>query len=89
MDVERGFGLPGESHDTAIVCDVGSNLVHRKRLIDQGIYYSGQRIDQQTELLRSRDIWFRPVQIGEGPDGGLYIADMYREVIEHPQVCHP
>jgi putative membrane-bound dehydrogenase-like protein len=89
MDVERGFGLPGESHDTAIVCDVGSNLVHRKRLIDQGLFYTGQRIDQKTELLRSRDIWFRPVQIGEGPDGGLYIADMYREVIEHPASLPP
>lgn len=89
MDVERGFGVPGEPHDTAIVCDVGSNLVHRKRLIDQGLFYSGQRIDQQTELLRSRDIWFRPVQIGEGPDGGLYIADMYREVIEHPASLPP
>lgn len=89
MDVERGFGVPGENHDTAIVCDVGSNLVHRKRLIDHGLFYSGQRIDQQTELLRSRDIWFRPVQIGEGPDGGLYIADMYREVIEHPASLPP
>ncbi len=89
MDVQRGFGLPGESHDTAIVCDVGSNLVHRKRVIDQGFFFTAQRLDNQTELLRSKDIWFRPVQIGEGPDGALYIADMYREVIEHPASLPP
>jgi putative membrane-bound dehydrogenase-like protein len=103
MDHQRGFGTgtpatqsgtasandDSEPHDTALVCDVGSNLVHRKRLIDQGLFWTAQRIDQQTELLRSRDIWFRPVQLGDGPDGALYIADMYREVIEHPQSLPP
>ena len=93
MDRERGFGYPTESvtdgPDIALVCDVGSNLVHRKRLIDQGLFWSAQRIDQQSELLRSRDIWFRPVQLGDGPDGALYIADMYREVIEHPLSLPP
>lgn len=87
MDRERGYGLP--ETDTAIVCDVGSNLVHRKTLLDQGLFFNSRRIDPQTELLRSRDIWFRPVQIGDGPDGGLYIADMYREVIEHPLSIPP
>ncbi|HAC91216.1 MAG TPA: hypothetical protein DCF63_11390, partial [Planctomycetaceae bacterium] len=103
MDHQRGFGIGDPStqsgtasaiddskpHDTALVCDVGSNLVHRKRLIDQGLFWTAQRIDQHTELLRSRDIWFRPVQLGDGPDGALYIADMYREVIEHPQSLPP
>lgn len=87
LDSQRGFGPP--EHDTAIVCDVGSNLVHRKILLDQGLFYTARRIDHQTELLRSRDIWFRPVQIGEGPDGALYVADMYREVIEHPLSLPP
>jgi putative membrane-bound dehydrogenase-like protein len=76
-------------NDTAFVCDVGSNLVHRKRLIGHGLYFSGKRIDEQTEFLRSKDIWFRPVQLGDGPDGSLYIADMYREVIEHPLSLPP
>lgn len=87
MDNERGFGLPDS--DTAIVCDVGSNLVHRKRLVDQGLFLTATRIDHQSELLRSRDIWFRPVQVGDGPDGAVYIADMYREVIEHPLSLPP
>ncbi len=63
--------------------------MHRKRLIDQGLYFAGERIDRETELLRSKDIWFRPVQLGDGPDGSLYIADMCREVIEHPKSLPP
>jgi putative membrane-bound dehydrogenase-like protein len=87
MDREAGFG--DAAFDTAIVCDVGSNLVHRKRMQDQGMFWSGERIDQQSELLRSRDVWFRPVQIADGPDGSLIIADMAREVIEHPKSLPP
>ena len=87
MDSESGFGVAG--FDTAIVCDVGSNLVHRKQLRSNGLFWTGSRIDVQTELLRSSDIWFRPVQLGDGPDGAVYIADMYREVIEHPKSLPP
>ncbi len=83
MDAEMGFGVEGL--DTALACDVGSNLVHRKKLEPNGLFWKGTRIDERTEFVRSSDIWFRPVQLGDGPDGALYIADMYREVIEHPK----
>lgn len=78
-----------EEVDQALVCDVGSNLVHRKQLTADGVWWAGTRIDKESELLRSSDIWFRPVQLGNGPDGALYIADMYREVIEHPASLPP
>src|ERR1044071_5322883 len=42
------------------------------------------RDENKVEFLASRDLWFRPVQLANAPDGTLYIADMYREVIEHP-----
>lgn len=37
------------------------------------------------EFLASRDEWFRPVDLQNGPDGALYVVDMYRAVIEHPE----
>ena len=37
------------------------------------------------EFLASRDDWFRPVDLQNGPDGALYVVDMYRAVIEHPE----
>ncbi len=41
--------------------------------------------EPQREFLASYDPWFRPVNLHEGPDGAIYIVDMYRAVIEHPQ----
>jgi putative heme-binding domain-containing protein len=37
-----------------------------------------------VEFLASRDLWFSPVNLETGPDGALYVVDMYRAVIEHP-----
>jgi hypothetical protein len=71
------------------VADVGSNLIHRKRMVKQGLWWRGERMDEKTEFARSKDIWFRPVQLGDGPDGCLYVADMAREVIEHPASLPP
>lgn len=38
-----------------------------------------------TDFLASEDRWCRPVMVRTGPDGALWIADMYRYMIEHPQ----
>ncbi|WP_158265375.1 PVC-type heme-binding CxxCH protein [Blastopirellula marina] len=85
VTIFRGDGWPAKYDGYAIIGDVGSNLVHRKKLVDDGILYRGVRVDEKTEFLSSSDIWFRPVQYANAPDGSLYVADMYREVIEHPK----
>ena len=41
--------------------------------------------EEHREFLASSDPWFRPTMTKTGPDGALYIADMYRLVIEHPE----
>ncbi len=40
----------------------------------------------EADLLRSTDPWFRPVDMLEGPDGALYVADFYNRVIGHYEV---
>jgi putative membrane-bound dehydrogenase-like protein len=70
--------------DRLYIGDVSSNLVHRKSLAPFGSTFRAERIDAGGEFLRSRDNWFRPVNFADGPDGALYVCDMYRECIEHP-----
>src|SRR5262249_36713046 len=38
----------------------------------------------KAEFLASTDVWFRPVNLCNTPDGTLLVLDMYRETIEHP-----
>jgi putative membrane-bound dehydrogenase-like protein len=86
VTVDEG-GLFGDHF--VLIADVGSNLIHRKRLVPDGVTYRGERVDRESELVASSDNWFRPVQMAVGPEGGLYVADMYREVIEHPLSLPP
>ena len=84
VHVYRGDGLPEAYRGAAFSCDPTGNLVRGDRLEKVGGTFAARRIHEGTEALRSRDNWFRPVALADGPDGALYIADMYREVIEHP-----
>ena len=63
------------------------NLVHHEVMTADGTTFTSQRAvnEEQSEFVSSTDNWFRPTMIRTGPDGALWIADMYRLVIEHPQ----
>jgi len=89
VTIYRGDAWPRSYVGWAVVGDVGSNLVHRKQLEQTGLEFIARRVDQETEFVRSTDIWFRPVQFANAPDGTLYVVDMYREVIEHPHSLPP
>lgn len=83
-----GTAFGPDYRDNVFVGDVGSNLVHRKvvKQKEGSVALVGTRPDpdEKTEFLRSTDNWFRPTSFRNGPDGCLYITDMYRETIEHP-----
>jgi putative membrane-bound dehydrogenase-like protein len=89
VTIYRGDAWPAEWHGIAVVGDAGGNLVHRKRLEGPGVELVARRIDQESEFVSSRDIWSRPVQFANAPDGTLHIIDTYREVIEHPHSIPP
>jgi len=67
------------------------NLIHHEALQPDGVTFSSHRApdEKRSEFLASTDPWFRPAMLKTGPDGALYIADMYRLVNEHPQWIPP
>jgi putative membrane-bound dehydrogenase-like protein len=76
-----------EFANNTFVSEPVHNLVHRELMTPMGTTFTSRRADdeQKSEFLASTDNWFRPTTIQTGPDGALWIADMYRYVIEHPQ----
>jgi len=69
-------------------CEPFSNLVQHNLLIDDGVSFRLERdpaeVDAKTDFFASEDRWCRPVMVRTGPDGALWIVDMYRYMIEHP-----
>jgi putative membrane-bound dehydrogenase-like protein len=86
ITIYRGNAFPPEYLGDAFIADVGSNLIHRKKIEPDGVGFKAERApgEQKVEFIASKDLWFRPVQFANAPDGTLFVADMYREVIEHP-----
>ncbi len=70
----------------AFVCEPFHNLIQHVRLADSGVTFTASRTtdDGPFDFFASEDRWCRPVMVREGPDGALWIADMYRYMIEHP-----
>lgn len=78
-----GFG-PGFDGNL-FVADVVLNLIHRDVLQPDGAAFVASRARDRVEFLASSDRTFRPVNLTVGPDGALYVVDMHRDVIEHPE----
>jgi putative membrane-bound dehydrogenase-like protein len=76
--------FPKAYRGNTFVCDPANNLVHRDVLEERGATFVAKRAETDCEFLASTDNWFRPVWLAVGPDGALYVADFYREVIETP-----
>ena len=76
-----------EFENNTFVSEPVHNLIHREIMKPKGVTFTSQRAadEQKSEFLASTDNWFRPTMIQTGPDGALWVADMYRYVIEHPQ----
>ncbi len=83
--------LGDEFAGNAFTSEPVHNLVSRLVLRLNGVTFTGERAteEQGSEVLASSDNWFRPTMLRTGPDGALYVADMYRQVIEHPEWIPP
>ena len=87
--IYRGDAWPKRYRDNSFTPECSGNLLHRNVLEPDGVGQIARRTDPGREFLASRDIWFRPVNMLNGPDGNLYMADMYRQVINEAVVLPP
>ena len=78
------FGDGDMTH--AFTCEPFHNVVQHSVLRDSIASFEGERAnDGEKDFFASADRWSRPVFTRTGPDGALWIADMYRYMIEHPE----
>ncbi len=66
----------------AFVCEPVGNLVKRSIIDYSGGRPSGRSAYADRDFIASTDERFRPCWIAHGPDGAIYIADMYRGIVQ-------
>jgi len=82
--IYQGAAFGDEYYGNHFSVDNAQNMIHRCLLVRDGAGYTVKRApgEEEVEFLTSTEQWFRPVNLETGPDGALYIVDMYREIIE-------
>jgi putative heme-binding domain-containing protein len=81
--IYRGEQFPSEYYGAAVIPEAGGNLVRLDLLEGDGAHLKARNAFDKRELVASTDERFRPVCARTGPDGALYVCDLYRGIIEH------
>lgn len=88
--VLRTNAIGKDYYENVFVCEPSGNLVKRNVIRHVGDFnLKGTDPNPGREFFASRDERFRPVFITSGPDGALYVADMYRGLIQHGEYVTP
>ncbi len=86
--IYTGDAYPEEYYGNIFTSEVAGNLVHRDviTLSSDSTRFIAKRAntEKHREFLSSKDPWFRPANVTVGPEGYLYVIDMYRQHIETP-----
>lgn len=67
------------------------NIVSHFMVEPDGVTYKAKREPgrEQTEFIRSKNLWFRPIENRVGPDGALYIVDFCNQAVIHNDTRGP
>ncbi len=72
-----------EWDDHMLVGNVVTSVINHDAITFNG---ATPKAHEKPDFLRSKDPWFRPVDMHLGPDNALYVADFYNKIIGHYEV---
>ncbi|MCX6953341.1 MAG: dehydrogenase, partial [Verrucomicrobia bacterium] len=81
--IYRGDAFAPEFYGNAFVAEPAANLVKRNLVTEKNGTLTSTQAYPDTEFVASTDERFRPVWLTNGPDGALYIIDLYRGILQH------
>ena len=85
LDIVGTKALPEEIQGSALIGGYFGAVVELHKFHDEG---SGFKTTQFPKLLKASNNAFRPVDVGVGPDRGMYLADWYNPIIGHYQASY-
>lgn len=89
QSVFRGDKLPASMVGDLFICEPVGRLIRRAKMTDNNGMAVLTNAYDKREFLASTDLNFRPVNTATGPDGCLYIVDMYHGIIQESAWTKP
>jgi len=89
QSIYRGDGFPKDFVGDYIVCEPVGRIVRRAKVYDVNGETFMKNAYDSSEFISSSDMNFRPVNSATGPDGDLYIVDMYHGIIQQGNWTKP
>jgi putative heme-binding domain-containing protein len=83
LEIVSGRHLPDDWQGNLITNDFRAHRVCRFVVAEDESGFSAR---EQTELIKTSHVAFRPIDVKMGPDGAIYIADWYNPIIQHGEV---
>jgi mono/diheme cytochrome c family protein/glucose/arabinose dehydrogenase len=85
QSVFRGDKLPADMRGDLFICEPVGRLIRRAKVTNTNGKVTLRNAYDKTEFLASTDLNFRPVNTITGPDGCMYIVDMYHGIIQESE----
>lgn len=83
LEIVSGRHLPDDWQGNLLTNDFRGHRVCRFVVSDDAAGFAAR---QEADLIKSKHVAFRPVDVKMGPDGAIYIADWYNPIIQHGEV---
>jgi mono/diheme cytochrome c family protein/glucose/arabinose dehydrogenase len=89
QSIYRGDKLPMDARGDLFIPEPVGRLIRRAKLSDVDGKITMVNAYDKTEFIQSTDPNFRPVNTVTGPDGSMYIVDMYHGIIQESTWTRP
>ena len=88
-DIVRGHRVPEDLLGDLLFAEPVGRLIRRAKIVKTEGLTQLRNAYPGSEFILSTDPLFRPVNMATAPDGTVYIADMYRGIIQEGQWTRP
>ncbi|MDB5004891.1 MAG: cytochrome [Mucilaginibacter sp.] len=85
QSIFRGDKLPADMKGDLFICEPVGRLIRRSKVTNTNGKITLRNAYDKSEFLASTDLNFRPVNTTTGPDGCMYIVDMYHGIIQESE----